>query len=71
MEGEKLRKLFKVFSKLKHEGFKPRRFLCPRCGSSRLKPYSSLDGWLTPTQYICEDCGYKGAIVLEETEEQP
>ncbi|HID19118.1 TPA: hypothetical protein EYP27_06215 [Candidatus Bathyarchaeota archaeon] len=69
MEGGRLRRLFRVLLKLKHEGFKQRRLLCPRCGSNRLKPYSPLNGWLTPTQYICEECGYKGAIVLEEAED--
>jgi len=38
---------------------------CPRCGSSRLHLSSSLDYWLTPKKYICEECGYIGPIVME------
>jgi phage-related protein len=26
---------------------------------------SSLDYWLTPKKYICEECGYHGPIVME------
>ncbi len=46
--------------------------LCPRCGSSKLRLSSRFDIWLTPEQYICESCGYKGPIVmeLEETSEE-
>lgn len=38
---------------------------CPRCGSSNIKLSSRFDVWLTPEQYVCKDCGYKGPIVLE------
>jgi len=38
---------------------------CPRCGSPKIKLSSRFDVWLTPEQYICENCGYKGPIVLE------
>ena len=43
---------------------------CPRCGSSKIKVSSSFDTYprmygLTPRQYVCEDCGYRGPIVLE------
>jgi len=38
---------------------------CPRCGSSKIKLSSRFDVWLTPEQYVCEDCGYKGPVVLE------
>lgn len=39
--------------------------LCPRCHSKNIKPSSVFNGWLTPEVYICEDCGYRGPIVLE------
>jgi len=43
---------------------------CPRCGSSNIRLSSSFDAWLTPEQYVCANCGYKGPIVLErETSE--
>ncbi|RLI24860.1 MAG: hypothetical protein DRO52_04905 [Candidatus Hecatellales archaeon] len=63
-----LKRLISILSKLRHEGFKRRKLFCPRCGSPKLKPYSPLDGWLTPSQYVCEECGYRGAIVLEAEE---
>jgi predicted RNA-binding Zn-ribbon protein involved in translation (DUF1610 family) len=43
--------------------------LCPKCRSSKLKLSSSFDVWLTPEQYVCENCGYKGPIILEVEEE--
>ncbi len=43
--------------------------LCPRCGSSKLRLSSRFDIWLTPEQYICESCGYKGPVVMEVDEE--
>ncbi len=64
-----MKKLLEVVSKLRHQGFKKRRIFCPRCGSPGLKPYSPLDTWLTPTQYVCEKCGYVGAIVIEKVED--
>jgi C4-type Zn-finger protein len=33
---------------------------------------SSLDYWLTPKKYVCENCGYNGSIVMElEKEKNP
>lgn len=39
--------------------------LCPVCGSPKLRLSSRFDIWLTPEQYVCESCGYKGPIVME------
>jgi len=39
--------------------------LCPKCGSPKLRLSSSFDVWLTPEQYVCENCGYKGPVVME------
>jgi len=46
--------------------------VCPRCGSINIRFSSKLDAWLTPKQYVCDDCGYVGPIVLEieETKEE-
>ncbi len=44
--------------------------LCPKCRSSKLRLSSSFDIWLTPEQYVCENCGYKGPIILEVEEEE-
>lgn len=45
--------------------------LCPKCGSPKLKLSSSFDIWLTPEQYICKNCGYKGPIILEVEKKEP
>lgn len=37
--------------------------LCPVCSSPRLIPLGLLG--VTPTLYVCSDCGYSGYIVLE------
>lgn len=31
---------------------------------------SSLDYWLTPKKYVCENCGYVGPIVMELEKEE-
>jgi predicted RNA-binding Zn-ribbon protein involved in translation (DUF1610 family) len=57
-----------VLRGLKRRG--PVRKLCPRCGSPELRLSSKFDIWLTPEQYICKSCGYKGPIVMEVEEEE-
>ena len=39
--------------------------VCPSCGSTRIRQHGSLNGWLLPAVYKCEDCGYVGKLVLE------
>lgn len=53
----------KLFRRLKHS--KPVKIYCPRCGNPELRLSSSLDSWLTPKKYVCENCGYVGPIVME------
>jgi predicted RNA-binding Zn-ribbon protein involved in translation (DUF1610 family) len=57
-----------VFKTLKRR--KPSKAYCPRCGSSKIHLFASLDYWLTPKKYVCDDCGYSGPIVMELEEEQ-
>lgn len=57
-----------VFKTLKHRG--PSKIYCPKCGSPRIHLSSSLDYWLTPKKYICENCGYYGPIVMELEENE-
>lgn len=40
--------------------------VCPVCGGRRIRLVGFLSGWLTPHQYFCGDCGYRGAVVCEE-----
>jgi len=63
-----LQNLSAVLKGLKRRG--PVKKLCPRCGSSKLRLSSRFDIWLTPEQYICESCGYRGPIVMEVEEEE-
>jgi len=54
---------------------KPTPKLCPKCGSPKIRLSSSFDTYprmygITPTQYSCENCGYKGPIVIELEEEK-
>jgi len=63
-----LKGLREVFGGLKHE--KTAKKFCPVCGSPRLRLSSKFDIWLTPEQYVCESCGYKGPIVMEIDEEE-
>jgi len=61
-------RLREVFNSMKHG--KPAAKYCPRCGSPKLKLSSSLDFWLTPAKYVCQECGYKGPLVMELEEER-
>ncbi len=38
--------------------------LCPNC-LKQLRPGSELGGWLTPQDYYCPNCGYRGYAFLE------
>jgi C4-type Zn-finger protein len=59
----------KVFKNVKHRKFT--QIFCPRCASPKIHLFSGLDIWLTPRSYLCDDCGYRGVIVMElEKEEQ-
>ncbi|MBS7621094.1 hypothetical protein KEJ32_03135 [Candidatus Bathyarchaeota archaeon] len=57
-----------VFRNLKRRG--PSKIYCPKCGSPRIHLSSSLNYWLTPKKYVCEDCGYIGPIVMEIEKEE-
>ncbi|RJS79638.1 hypothetical protein CW708_01905 [Candidatus Bathyarchaeota archaeon] len=62
-----LENIKEIFKSLKHR--KPTKIYCPRCGSPNIHLSSKFDYWLTPKTYVCEDCGYKGPIVMELEEE--
>jgi len=57
-----------LLKRLKHRGKTLK--VCPICGSTNIRLSSKFDGWLTPIQYVCKDCGYKGPIILELEEEE-
>jgi len=43
---------------------------CPKCGSVNIRLSSKLDAWLTPTRYLCSDCGYMGPVIMEVEESE-
>jgi predicted RNA-binding Zn-ribbon protein involved in translation (DUF1610 family) len=63
-----LENIREVFGMLKHR--RPSKIYCPRCGSPKIHLSSSLDYWLTPKKYVCENCGYVGPIVMEIDKEE-
>jgi predicted RNA-binding Zn-ribbon protein involved in translation (DUF1610 family) len=63
-----IQNLKEVLGSLKRRG--PSKIYCPRCGSPNIRLSSSLDYWLTPKKYVCENCGYKGPIVMELEKEE-
>jgi len=63
-----LRNIFEVFKTLKYRGLS--KIYCPRCGSPRIHLSSSLDYWLTPKSYVCDECGYRGPIIMELEEDE-
>jgi C4-type Zn-finger protein len=52
-----------ILKNTKHR--KPTQIYCPRCASPKIQLSSSLAMWLTPKEYFCEKCGYRGIIVME------
>ncbi|MEJ2244295.1 MAG: hypothetical protein P8X87_07215 [Candidatus Bathyarchaeota archaeon] len=65
-----------VIKELKHTNRKEKTInLCPRCGSPEISLSSSSDIYprlygITPRQYLCSKCGYRGPLVLEKTVEE-
>ena len=41
--------------------------VCPKCGSKNIFHSNRWLYGITPRQYVCSDCGYKGPIVMELT----
>ena len=68
-----LRNLREVVSGLKRGKLSPK--LCPKCGSSKLRVSSGFDTYprmfgITPLEYVCQNCGYRGPIAMEMEEEE-
>lgn len=65
---KKLDSIREIFKNTKHR--KPTMIFCPRCASPNIHLTSSLAVWLTPKQYLCQECGYIGTIIMELEEEK-
>jgi len=63
-----LQDIKEVFKTLSYR--RPTKKYCPRCGSPKIHLSSSLDYWLTPKKYVCENCGYIGPIIMELEKEE-
>ncbi len=55
--------LIKILSSLKREARAQKA--CPKCGSTNVTKSGPFDGWLFPIRYVCRDCDYIGALILE------
>jgi C4-type Zn-finger protein len=69
---ERFKNFREIVKRLKRRNISSK--FCPKCGNPKLQLSSGIEShpkWygLTPTQYICEKCGYKGPIALEKEEE--
>jgi uncharacterized Zn finger protein (UPF0148 family) len=60
--------LREVVKRLKHR-YETQKY-CPICGSPRLKLAGGADFWLMPGKFVCQDCGYKGFIVMEKDDDE-
>jgi C4-type Zn-finger protein len=70
---EDLREVLGGLKRKKASEYTPK--LCPNCGSPNIKLSSSFDAYpkmygITPSQYVCESCGYKGPTAVEPAEEE-
>jgi predicted RNA-binding Zn-ribbon protein involved in translation (DUF1610 family) len=63
-----LQDLRDVFKTLKRRA--PAKIYCPCCGSPKIRLSTSLEYWLTPKKYLCENCGYTGPVVMELEKEE-
>ncbi|PIX31492.1 hypothetical protein COZ60_04300 [Candidatus Bathyarchaeota archaeon CG_4_8_14_3_um_filter_42_8] len=63
-----LQDIKEVFKTLSYR--RPTKIYCPRCGSPKIYLSSSLDYWLTPKKYVCDNCGYIGPIIMELEKEE-
>ena len=65
-----------VIKELKHSNHKEKTVnVCPRCASPKISLITGSDTYpqlygITPSQYVCSNCGYRGPLVLEKTVEK-
>jgi transposase-like protein len=65
---KKLEHIREIFKNTKHK--KPVKIYCPRCASPNINLTSSLSIGITPRQYLCQQCGYIGTVIMELEEEK-
>ena len=49
--------------------------VCPKCQSPKIMISSGFDTYprlygITPEKFVCKECGYSGALALEQTQEK-
>jgi len=65
---KQLENVREVINTLKHR--KPSKIYCPKCASPKINLSNSLEIWLLPKKYFCENCGYSGSIIMELEKEE-
>jgi len=65
---KQLENVREVINILKHR--KPSKIYCPKCASPKINLSNSLEIWLLPKKYFCENCGYSGSIIMELEKEE-
>jgi predicted RNA-binding Zn-ribbon protein involved in translation (DUF1610 family) len=65
---KQLENVREVLNTLKHR--KPTTIYCPKCASPKINLSNSLEIWLLPKKYFCENCGYTGPIIMELEKEE-
>ena len=39
--------------------------ICPKCKEPKLRPATSVSGWLAPDMFECSNCKYIGRFYIE------
>ncbi|MGQ9679398.1 MAG: hypothetical protein ACUVV4_01310 [Candidatus Bathyarchaeia archaeon] len=61
MKVRALRRFKETLKEIRHEKTKPK--FCPVCNSHKLDVLLTIG--ITPSIYVCRECGYKGVLVVE------
>lgn len=64
---ERLKEALKALRRVRYRRASSK--ICPRCGKSNIRPEGSLGFGFLPIIYVCEDCGYRGHLIIEVDEE--
>lgn len=70
-----IKQIVKVLTDLRQQGKTVSLRICPQCKSPRLRfleTYYDIGGvmGITPTKYLCPQCGYWSRVIIEATNEE-
>lgn len=64
---KRLKGTIELLRQMRH---KPRSIkVCPRCGNNNIRPERSLGFGFLPVTYLCDDCSYRGHLIIETDKE--